>query len=171
MRPHRNSRRPAGRSDRRAINAGFDLKIAMAPSPLYVFLINLRAGLSRIPTGSSAHDAARNLRAGRDGRRQGKPFRDTMIAMPFTCPDFSEPQAPKRSTVPAVFQPLDPSVLNASNSGILHWPRQGRLLAGTRRHGTDRRHLPARKLGNGFCAKTFLALGMRDDLSLRAVRA
>jgi hypothetical protein len=37
-----------------------------------------------------------------------------MIVMPFTCPDFSEPQAPKRSTVPTVFQPLDPSVLNAS---------------------------------------------------------
>jgi hypothetical protein len=37
-----------------------------------------------------------------------------MIAMPFTCPDFSEPQAANRSTVPAVFQPLDPSVLNAS---------------------------------------------------------
>ena len=34
-----------------------------------------------------------------------------MIAMPFTCPDFSEPQAPKRSTVPAVFQPLDPGVV------------------------------------------------------------
>jgi len=37
-----------------------------------------------------------------------------MIAMPLARPDFSEPQAPKGSTVPTMFQPLDPSVLNAS---------------------------------------------------------
>jgi hypothetical protein len=37
-----------------------------------------------------------------------------MIAMPLTYPDFSEPPGSKRSTVPTVFQPLDPSVLNAS---------------------------------------------------------
>jgi len=37
-----------------------------------------------------------------------------MTAMPLTCPDFSEPQDPNRPTVPTVFQPLDPGVLNAS---------------------------------------------------------
>jgi hypothetical protein len=37
-----------------------------------------------------------------------------MKAMPLTYPNFTEPQAPKRATVPTPFQPLDPSVLNAS---------------------------------------------------------
>ena len=38
----------------------------------------------------------------------------TMIAMPLTYPDISEPQSPKRSTVPTPYQPLDPAILNAS---------------------------------------------------------
>ena len=37
-----------------------------------------------------------------------------MIAMPLTYPNFSEPPAPKSATVTSPFQPLDPSVLNAS---------------------------------------------------------
>jgi hypothetical protein len=37
-----------------------------------------------------------------------------MTAMPLTCPDLSEPQSAKRSTVPTPYQPLDPDILNAS---------------------------------------------------------
>jgi hypothetical protein len=39
---------------------------------------------------------------------------NAMIAMPLAYTDVGESRAPKRSAPPTVFQPLDPSVLNAS---------------------------------------------------------
>jgi hypothetical protein len=41
-------------------------------------------------------------------------FVNAMIAMPLVYPNVRETQAPKRSAPPTAFQPLDPSVLNAS---------------------------------------------------------
>jgi len=45
---------------------------------------------------------------------QCEPSLDAMIAMPLTRPDVSGPHAPKRSSMPTVFQPLDSSVLSPS---------------------------------------------------------
>jgi hypothetical protein len=50
----------------------------------------------------------------RPGRAVRAPLKEAKSAMPLSCLIFSETQAPKRASVPTPFQPLDPSVLNAS---------------------------------------------------------
>jgi hypothetical protein len=49
-----------------------------------------------------------------DPAAQPQAIVNAMIAMPLAYTDVGESQAPKRSAPPTAFQPLDPSVLNAS---------------------------------------------------------
>jgi hypothetical protein len=113
---------------------------------------------------ATAFDTAPNL-----SRRQLRARSAVAAGQHSECPGIVP--TVETAAVAAPFQPLNSGIVSDGDPAIFHRSQQGRLLGCPGCEGEVRGSFPVRELRPVLCKKEQPAGGIRDDTSVRAVRA